>query len=167
MINFILESLIKNNIIEKKEVENYHYALEILFLKIIHYITIFIISLFFNIFPETLIFLYTYSSIRAYIGGYHSKNMYICLLLSFLFVVCLNYLLQYKEIFDGKVVFLLVFMGLYYFYRQCDNCFLNKIRVNILFIVILSVFFLIIKQHGYLLSISYAIILNFFLLKFS
>lgn len=167
MINFILGSLVKNNIIERSELENYHYALEILFLKIIHYITILIISLFFNILPETFIFLYVYSSIRTYIGGYHSKNMYICLLLSFLFIVCLNFWLQYKEIFDGKVIILLIFIGLYYFYRHCDNFFLNKIKINIVFIVILSISLLILKQNGYLISIAYAIILNFFLFKFS
>lgn len=167
MINFILESLVKNNIIERSELENYHYALEILFLKIIHYITIFIISLFFNIFPETFMFLYVYSSIRTYIGGYHSKNMYICLLLSFLFVVCLNFWLQYKEIFDGNVIILLIFIGLYYFYHQCDNFFLNKIKINVIIIVILSIFLLMIEQNGYLISIAYAIILNFFLFKFS
>lgn len=167
MINFILENLVKNNIIEKSELENYYYALEVLFLKIIHYITIFIISLFFNILPETFIFLCVYSSIRTYIGGYHSKNMYICLLLSFLFVVCLNFCLQYKEIFNGSVIILLIFIGLYYFYCQCDNFFLNKMKINVIFIIILSISLLMMKQNGYLISIAYAIILNFFLFKFS
>lgn len=104
MVNYILSKMIINNIIDENELDNYHYALEVLFLKMVHFIMIIGIGLYFNILIETIIFLYIYCSVRKYIGGYHSKNLYICLLLSVLFIVFLELLLTYKEFFDEKII---------------------------------------------------------------
>lgn len=100
-------------------------------------------------------------------NNHHSKNLYICLLLSVLFIVFLELLLTYKEFFDEKIIFLVIFIGLCYFYQHCKNYFLTKIKNNMVFIIISSAFLLIIAQKGYLISIAYAIVLNFFLFKLS
>lgn len=167
MVNYILSKMIINNIIDENELDNYHYALEVLFLKMVHFIMIIGIGLYFNILIETIIFLYIYCSVRKYIGGYHSKNLYICLLLSVLFIVFLELLLTYKEFFDEKIIFLVIFIGLCYFYQHCKNYFLTKIKNNMVFIIISSAFLLILAQKDYLISIAYAIVLNFFLFKLS
>lgn len=167
MVNFILENLVQNNIIERNDLEEYQYALTIVFLKFIHYFMIFIVSIFFNILFETVVFLYVYVPIRTYIGGYHSKNMYICLLISFLFIVFLYFFLKYLVFINKNIVFLLILIGLYYFFHQCDNHFLNKVKLTFLFVFIVSIVLLITSQNNYLISIAYSIMLNFILFKLS
>ncbi len=71
--------LINVGLIEKDDEVIYLYQVEVLFLKIIGILLIAIVGVFAEKYIETIVFYITFSSLRAYTNGYHSKNYIICL----------------------------------------------------------------------------------------
>lgn len=56
MINFVLYKMIQQGIIDESESIEYEYAIEVIFLKFIHIITIFSMAFLLNFLVPTLIF---------------------------------------------------------------------------------------------------------------
>ena len=75
MINFVLYKMIQQGIIDESESIEYEYAIEVIFLKFIHIITIFSMAFLLNFLVPTLIFFLSFHYFRQYMGGYHSKSV--------------------------------------------------------------------------------------------
>lgn len=78
----MLQYMQEENLIKNEDVELYQYGIHLMLLKLLHYCSILIIGLFLGRGIELFIFLFAYTIIRSYIGGYHAKKSRICLLIS-------------------------------------------------------------------------------------
>lgn len=78
IINTLVEQMINNNIIESKMEQEYFYALEVFFEKLIIYISILIISVYLDLLIPTLIFLVFFCGLRSRTGGYHLNTYLKC-----------------------------------------------------------------------------------------
>ncbi|WP_423838813.1 accessory gene regulator B family protein [Thomasclavelia cocleata] len=152
----------ENKIILEKDVDEYNYALKILFLKLIHYVVIFSIAFFLDILIETIVFLYSYSIIRTYIGGIHANNPLVCLSISILFVITLKQILNININYFLILIFMIIVSC--YWYTNC-NKFLSKVKflIHLLFINIILLIFYILTQDTYINCIVYGYILNIIL----
>lgn len=161
-MQYILNKLVENKIILLQEVDEYNFALKIILLKIIHYIAIFCIAIILNIFIETVIFLYSYSVIRNYIGGIHANNPLVCLGISILFVVVLKIFLNIT--INDFLVLIFIITASYYCYTKC-NKFLSKVRflIHLIFINVILLMFNLLSQNVYMNCIVYGFILNIIL----
>lgn len=165
-MNYILKQLIKNRLISANQYEEYKYALKVMFLKILHYFIILISGYLFNILTETVVFLFSYNYIRKYLGGFHSKNKYICLFLSGLFIVNLNIIINYMKKINMICMLIFIYISLFYdYYYCCCKYFLPNFRKLIIVIILFSNVFYLINQYDLLISIVYAILLNYILFK--
>lgn len=161
-MKYILKKLIKNKIIHEKEFDEYNYALKILFLKLIHYFAIFTISIFLDIFTETIIFLYSYSIIRGYVGGIHANNPWFCLAISILFVICLKIVLNTNV--NSIIVLIFMIIISYYWYINCNKSLCQmKFLMHLLFINVFSLIFYLLAQSIYLNSLFYGYVINIIL----
>ncbi len=161
-MNYILNQLSKNKIINKKEFDEYRYALNVLLLKFIHYIVIFAIAFNKNIITETIIFLYCYSTIRSYIGGIHAQNPLICLFISVLFIIGLK-LIIYININPIFLIILIIILS-YYWYINCKKTLSKtKFLIQLVFINIASIILFSFNQFTYINCIFYGYILNIIL----
>ena len=70
MINFVLYKMIQQGIIDESESIEYEYAIEVIFLKFIHIITIFSMAFLLNFLVPTLIFFLSFHYFRQYMGGF-------------------------------------------------------------------------------------------------
>ncbi len=64
--------------VEKKD--NYQYGIEMLLMKILSIVVIGIIAIMTKKYMETIIFYFTFKSLRTYTNGYHSKYYWSCLI---------------------------------------------------------------------------------------
>lgn len=94
MKQYLLNELIAYNIISDENKEEYAYALNVLFLKSIHLISMFILSLYLNMLFEYFLFIVTFSVFRSYSDGFHAKRASTCFMMSISFVVGLNFVLK-------------------------------------------------------------------------
>ncbi len=78
----IVNRLIFLGLIEKDDKDIYYYQVEMLILKIIGILLIIGIGISTKKYIETIIFYITFSWLRAYTNGYHSKNYKVCLIQS-------------------------------------------------------------------------------------
>lgn len=78
----VVETLKKRQIIPEDEGEIYRYGLESLFIKNLHTLTMVGVGWLMGLLPETLVFLVAYSFIRVYAGGYHANSKGVCYLWS-------------------------------------------------------------------------------------
>lgn len=161
-MKYLLYQLLQNHIIQTKEVDEYIYAFNIIVLKFIHYVVIFTISIILDIFIETVIFLYSYSVIRNYVGGIHANNPLVCLGISMLYVVILKLILNININFILIFIFMLVVS--WYWYKNYKKS-LSRIKftIHLLLINVITVFFYTLNQDMYINCIIYGYILNLFL----
>ena len=161
-MNYILNQLSKNKLIDKEEFEEYRYALNVLILKFAHYFTIFTIAIYLNIIIETIIFLYCYSTIRSYVGGIHAQNPIICLFISILFIIVLKQIININ--INPILLIMILILLSYYWYINCKKS-LPKIKflIQLIYINIGSIILFSFNQFAYINSIFYGYILNFIL----
>lgn len=161
-MNYILNQLRKNKIIDKEELEEYRYALNVLLLKSIHYFVIFAIAFYMNIIIESIIFLCCYSTIRSYIGGIHAQNPLICLFISLLFIVGLKPIINIS-INPILLIITLIILS-FYWYGNCKKT-LSKIKflMHLIFINISSIILFSFNQFTYINCIFYGYLLNIIL----
>lgn len=110
-----MDLLKKNNILNKEDEEIYYFGIYQTIVFIINSLTSLIIFLAFNKIIEGLTFSIFYYLLRCYGGGYHSKSILCCYVLSsFLIVMVLNIILYIKInsfiILLGILSFILVFL---------------------------------------------------------
>jgi len=76
--NHVTRSLIKNNLIDSGEEDDYRYGVEVVLGKILNYSTIIIMALLTNKLIPTVVFLTFFLSLRKRAGGYHAKTAFRC-----------------------------------------------------------------------------------------
>lgn len=117
---------------------------------------------------ESAVFLFTFYSIRSYMGGVHLSRYKWCLLLSCTVVALLLVIVKYTNLknFYGITLFIGMLLYIYaicnvkcYDARNFEKCyFIKKIRVNAVKIACLYVFFLIIDYRDGLEIIVYTLV---------
>lgn len=136
-----------------------HYGLETLYILVTKTIIVIIVSLFFNITKEMLIFILLYSILRFYAGGIHLSSSIGCTILStivllFFPIMCKNIIITmpYKLIIDGLSIYLVAM------YSPADTVkkpiindkHRNKLRLtSYLFYLIWLIFSIFIKNNFY------------------
>ena len=85
--NKIVNLLIENHIIQKDDREIYYFGLYQMISFIFNTITTLVIVSFFNMYIEGLLFCVFYYLLRCYGGGYHSKSVIVCYILSILLII--------------------------------------------------------------------------------
>lgn len=73
-----LKKLCDKNIIEKEDIDVYHYGLELLLATVIKVVGIMTIAYFTGLVMEVIIFTLFFSSLRVQAGGYHAKTIIGC-----------------------------------------------------------------------------------------
>ncbi len=82
LVNKIVNALVEYGIIKKDKTDDYKYGVEVLFIKILGFLTICIVGIITKKYIETLVFYFTFTWLRTYTNGYHSKNYITCLVAS-------------------------------------------------------------------------------------
>lgn len=72
--DLLTEHMFADGLIEYNDKKIYHYAIQVLFEKIIGFSTIFLFSIIWDVFLETALFLVCFSCLRRHTGGFHSKS---------------------------------------------------------------------------------------------
>lgn len=88
MTDRILNQLIKLNIIDSEDEEIYRFGLEGIFLKLIHYLSYFLIAALLREWVRFLLFFSVFLLLRKNAGGYHAKTKGGCYVSSCLTVLC-------------------------------------------------------------------------------
>lgn len=164
-MNFILNKMVNNNIINSDEIEEYRYALSVIFFKGLHYLIIFTTGIILNILFQTIIFIYVYTICRSYVGGFHASNPITCCMLSALFIFGLYLIDQVIIILDIVVLLLLLIVSIY-IYNICKNTFKHKLSYHLILINILSILLYHLNGFKYLNCILYTFILVIILYYF-
>jgi len=79
VVDKLINQLIINNIVPYNMKDEYKYALDKIVERTVSYLVIFIISVLFNIFLPTFIFLLCFCSLRGCTGGFHFNSYIKCL----------------------------------------------------------------------------------------
>ena len=87
VVSIVVNSLIKNDLLQKSEVELYRFGIKRLLLFCINVITTIIIGIICNMLWQSVVFSIAYIPLRRYAGGYHAKTPQKCYLLSVLLIL--------------------------------------------------------------------------------
>ncbi len=104
----ITTAFIKNSIIKSEDSEIYNYCFETTIFTSIGYLLLLILSIIFNEFLVSFIFLFTFIIFRKTCGGYHAKNYSICSLMSLLSYLFLILIAKKIDIIFNVSYFLLI-----------------------------------------------------------
>lgn len=83
----LTDKLIKMQLIDEEEKELYVYGFQQGFMLLINIITVIIIGFSFNMVWQIVVFMISYSLLRAYAGGYHTSTQLRCYLFSIIMVM--------------------------------------------------------------------------------
>lgn len=83
----LTDKLIKTQIIDEEEKELYIYGFKQGFILLINIITVIIIGLHFKMIWQSIVFMISYSLLRAYAGGYHTSTQLRCYLFSIIMIM--------------------------------------------------------------------------------
>ncbi|WP_455684804.1 accessory gene regulator B family protein [Thomasclavelia sp.] len=162
---YITNALIQYNLISDNEREVYEYGIEVFLLKIMHFFTIFVISIILNYEIESLIFLITYYNVRGIIGGYHSKSRLVCLTETIL-IMSLLYLFIMSDIIQNNILIVLAFMfftSIVIYIKNKTVSFSNKLLLMLLCILITGLIFCFLNLKTLLISLAYSLVLSLLL----
>lgn len=87
VVEIAVNSLIKNDLLQKSEIELYRFGIKRILLFCINVITTIIIGIICNMLWQSVIFSIAYIPLRRYAGGYHAKTPQKCYLLSVLLIL--------------------------------------------------------------------------------
>jgi accessory gene regulator B len=168
MSKYIVESLIRNEIILSEQVSIYNFGIEALIFKVINILAILTIGLCFGMVVETITFLISFSMIRIYAGGYHAKSRLRCFMISIL-IIFFSLLIIKMSILQNILmdIFLLILSFLLiYIFTPSDNQ--NKVldslerlryrRISVIILLLLELSALILLQSKSLNSFGCAIL---------
>lgn len=110
LVDKIIENFIYEGIVPNEDREIYSYGLYQGGIMIINILTYIIISVYFKMVWENLVFLLTYIPLRSYAGGYHARTQIRCYFLSVLMVILV--LLAIKNItWTSTIIMGLIILG--------------------------------------------------------
>ncbi len=108
MMNYIIDRTLERFVLEecisREDSDIYRFGLECMLLKIVHYISYFLIALLFHSLGSLLISACIFAPLRSRIGGYHAKTRLGCYVFS-CFMVLLLCLLNRQQIPEWALVF--------------------------------------------------------------
>lgn len=120
MMNHILDKTLERFVLEgsisRKESDIYRFGLECMFLKIVHYISYFLIAFILHSLGSLLLSACIFAPLRSRIGGYHAKTRWGCYVFSCFMVLFLcilngyqipNWFLIFGLLFADIVIYLL------------------------------------------------------------
>lgn len=108
----VTDFLLRQGIIKNEEKDIYVYGTELIISSIINLFICLIISLLFKDFIDGLIFFISFSSLRRFTGGFHSKSFLRCnIIFAIIVVMTLLFNMFFSKIFDNVVatVILIIF----------------------------------------------------------
>jgi Membrane protein putatively involved in post-translational modification of the autoinducing quorum-sensing peptide len=74
----LVDVMYESGLITQDDIEIYRFGIETALFKLIHYITLLLVGLFFGMVLQAIIFTLSFSIIREYAGGYHAKSRFRC-----------------------------------------------------------------------------------------
>ncbi len=80
LTEILVNKLLEFELISEDKKDNYFYGVEMLVMKIFSIIVIGIIAIMLKKYVETVVFYITFTSLRTYTNGYHSKYYWLCLI---------------------------------------------------------------------------------------
>ncbi len=78
----LADVMYESGLITQDDIEIYRFGIETALFKLIHYITLLLVGLFFGMVLQVIIFTMSFSIIREYAGGYHAKTRFRCYCIS-------------------------------------------------------------------------------------
>lgn len=90
----ITKKLVKMQVIDEEDKDLYVYGFQQGFILLINTITVILIGFVFNMVWQSIVFLVTYSVLRAYAGGYHASTQLRCYLFSTGMIILVLYTLS-------------------------------------------------------------------------
>lgn len=105
----ITNKFINSNTIKFEDREIYYYCFETTIVILLSYSLLFILSIIFNEFVSSLIFIFSFSSFRKVCGGYHANNYLKCGLMSlasYLFLILI--IKKFNTIFEVSTIVLVI-----------------------------------------------------------
>jgi accessory gene regulator B len=91
----IIKNLCESGLITKDSIDIYQFGLEATLLKFIHVTTMMIIGVCLDMVPETATFIVSYSILRIYAGGFHTKSKLRCYWISWLMIISVLILVKF------------------------------------------------------------------------
>lgn len=102
-------TFIDKKIIKSEDREIYNYCFETTIIIIFSYITLFILSIIFNEFASTSIFIISFSTLRKVCGGYHADNYFKCGAMSLAsYLILILIIKQFEIIFEISTITLVL-----------------------------------------------------------
>lgn len=107
--DFIVSQLLKNGTIEEHEEDIYKYLIQVRLEQLLGFSIILVLSVYFGVFCQTIIFIVYFCNIRKCSGGYHAKSFYGCMFCS-AFVYCIFVKVVYPTLLNtsGCVTFMII-----------------------------------------------------------
>lgn len=110
VVRYLVGRMRQENMISEEDKEWYEYSLQIIIEKIIGFSTILAISVIWNYFLQTVVFLLVFSIIRNYSGGFHFRHFGSCYLFSTGIYLVFLLLFQKYRIEFTPIVMLIVLL---------------------------------------------------------
>lgn len=176
--NVLTEHMFADGLIECGDKEIYHYAIQVLIEKIIGFSTIFLFSIMWGVFLETVFFLLCFSCLRKYTGGFHSESYAGCFVgttgiyiiyVKLLYPIFLKYMnINMTAFYIAGLLILLIgavnHPNMEWSKKEYENCkALARIAVIVELFIITSFLYLGMEKD-YILFMSFGMILCAFLL---
>ncbi len=107
----VVRLFIKNNIIQKEDVEIYAYSFEILIATVMNFVVIIALAIITKSFVATILYLLGFVPLRAISGGFHAKTHFRCLIIliiSYLMFILINKTINSNFVISATYISLVV-----------------------------------------------------------
>ena len=135
MTEKIINKFIKKGLILKEEKEIYICGLEQTLAYILNIISMLIIASFFNLILEGILFTITYTCIRIYAGGYHTRTQLRYYIFSILILITVFFIINLKLIANSIIIAILSIISsgiiLYLAPVEDENKLLDEIEIKV------------------------------------
>lgn len=122
IIEFILDKMLQNNIIDAKEKEIYDFGLRRIIISGENYLVMILIGLFLNSPANIVMYLMSFVPLRVLGGGIHADSEKMCFFASTVLSVIILVILKYKMISEGIMIVLTVMANIYLWKNAPVNC---------------------------------------------
>lgn len=130
--------LYTKELIEKEDIEDLRFLIELIITQLITFISLFIIGLFFMDFFSVFVICISFVIGRKYLGGYHAKtfsNCYILTILNFIIAILTTKIVIKIEIFYILGIILSIYLLIRYKYNKIIVYNLGYILLVLLFLM--------------------------------
>lgn len=110
MTDKLIPQMIKWGIISEEDIEIYQFGLDILCLKLFHYISYLLIAIFCGKLVDFLVFFLAFLCLRKNAGGYHSETKWGCYMWSCLTVIAVVLIMKYVTMHNELIIMSSVYL---------------------------------------------------------